>query len=116
MTPMPDPDPLFDRPNDFVIFAYPREQAIADGVLHPIFSRRWHDLSGGMPIIATTNVVTHFSEAAMIEIWNTYVHWVKKIAPTLDEEDRLFQTTMNGHRVWVIEDGSAVTMMFPEDY
>ena len=36
--------------------------------------------------------------------------------PGLEEEDRLFQTKMNGHRVWVIEDGTAFTMMFPEDY
>jgi hypothetical protein len=36
--------------------------------------------------------------------------------PTLPEADRLFHTTMNGKKVWVIEDAVAFTFMFPEDY
>ena len=33
--------------------------------------------------------------------------------PTLPEADRLFHTTMNGKKVWVIEDCAAFTLMFP---
>jgi hypothetical protein len=36
--------------------------------------------------------------------------------PTLPEEDRMFVTSINGKKVWVIEDGQAFTMMYPEDY
>jgi hypothetical protein len=36
--------------------------------------------------------------------------------PTLPEEKRLFETKMNHMRVWVIEDETAVTLMYPEDY
>ena len=36
--------------------------------------------------------------------------------PTLPEEEQMFHTTMNGKKVWVIEDGAAFTLMYPEDY
>jgi hypothetical protein len=36
--------------------------------------------------------------------------------PTLPEEEQLFVTTMNGLNIWLIEDGHAHTMMYPEDY
>jgi len=35
---------------------------------------------------------------------------------TLPEEDQLFSTTMNGEKVWLLEDGAAFTMLYPEDY
>jgi hypothetical protein len=34
----------------------------------------------------------------------------------LPEEEQLFHTSMNGQNVWVIEDGTAFTLMYPEDY
>jgi hypothetical protein len=52
----------------------------------------------------------------MLEIWNAYVHWRKHVEPFLPEEERLFHTSMNGKTVWVIEDGEAFTLMYPEDY
>jgi hypothetical protein len=57
-------------------------------------------MSGGKPIHLTGSV----SEATLIEIWNAYVAWRTDTMPTLREEDQLFETTMNGERVWVIED------------
>jgi hypothetical protein len=42
--------------------------------------------------------------------------WRKHTEPTLPEEERLFVTTMNSQKVWVIEDGAAFTLMYPEDY
>jgi hypothetical protein len=44
------------------------------------------------------------------------VQWKHKVEPTLPEEERLFKTTMNMETVWVIEDGAAFTLMYPEDY
>ena len=99
-----------------VISAYPLEQAIKDGVLVEIFQNRWGELSGGKPIVATSHLHSEISLAGLMEIWNEFVKWQRHIMPTLPEEDRLFHTTMNGKKVWVIEDGAAVTLMYPEDY
>jgi hypothetical protein len=56
------------------------------------------------------------SLAGLLEIWNEFVRWKKEVYPTLPEEERLFVTTMNMKNVWVIEDGVAFTLMYPEDY
>ncbi len=36
--------------------------------------------------------------------------------PTLLEEERFFVTQMNRDKVLVIEDPTAITLMYPEDY
>ena len=54
--------------------------------------------------------------ASLIEIWNEFVDWKKQVEPTLPEAERLFHTTMNDKKVWVIEDDQAYTLMYPEDY
>jgi hypothetical protein len=105
---------LFDDAE--VISAYPLERAIEDGVLVEIFKNQWKKLSGGKPIVATSHLFNEVSLAGLMEIWNAFVHWQKTIMPTLPEADRLFHTTMNGKKVWVIEDGAAFTLMYPEDY
>ena len=99
-----------------VVFAYTLQQAIEDGVLIEIFKNRWQELSGGKPIIATEHLFNSVSLAALQEIWNEYVIWREKTMQTLPEEDRMFVTSMNGKKVWLIEDGQAFTMMYPEDY
>jgi hypothetical protein len=99
-----------------VISTYTLEQAIADGVLVEIFKHRWGTLSGGKPIVATAHLFEAVSLAGLLEIWNAYVYWRKYTEPTLPEEERLFATTMNSQKVWVIEDGAAFTLMYPEDY
>ena len=99
-----------------VIYSYSLEQAIADGVLVEVFKPRWQQLSGGKPIIATAHLFNEVSLAALLEIWNEYVAWRKNIMPTLPEEEQMFVTTMNGNKIWLIEDGQAFTMMYPEDY
>jgi hypothetical protein len=38
------------------------------------------------------------------------------VCSTLPEEERPFSTSMNSKKVWVIEDGAAFTLMYPEDY
>jgi hypothetical protein len=101
---------------DVVIFSYTLEQAIADGELVEVFKNRWQQLSGGKPIVATAHLFNEVSLAALLEIWNEYVSWRKTVMPTLPEEEQMFATTMNGHKVWLIEDGQAFTLLYPEDY
>jgi hypothetical protein len=99
-----------------VISTYTLQQAIEDGVLVEIFKNRWKELSSGKPIVATNHIFNEISLAGLLEIWNEFVHWRKKVMPTLQEEDRLFQRKMNEKKVWVMEDGAAFTLMYPEDY
>jgi hypothetical protein len=99
-----------------VISAYPLERAIADGVLVEIFKNQWGKLSGGKPIVATAHLFNAISPAGQMEIWNAFVQWQKYVMPTLPEAERLFHTTMNGETVWVIADGAAFTLMYPDDY
>lgn len=95
-----------------VISEYSLEQAIADGVLAKVFENRWAELSSNKPIVATAHVMEGISLAGIMEIWNEYVTTRKqgKIP------DDIFVTKMNGDDVWVIEDGDAFTILYPEDY
>jgi hypothetical protein len=99
-----------------LISAYPLQQAIKDGVLVEIFKGQCSVLSGGKPIVATTHLFDAISLNGLTEIWNAFVHWQKHVMPTLPEADRLFHTTIEGKKVWIIEDDVAVTLMYPEDY
>jgi len=101
---------------DTVIFEYTLQQAIADGVLVEIFKNLWSELSGGKPIVATAHLFGEVSLAGLREIWNEYVMWKKNVMPTLPEEEQMFTTSMNGEKVWVIEDGQAYTLLYPDDY
>jgi hypothetical protein len=99
-----------------IITSYPLEQAVADGVLVELHKHRWPQLSGGKPIVATSHLFGEVSLAGLMEIWNEFVQWKKAVEPILPEEERLFKTSMNLKTVWVIEDGAAFTLMYPEDY
>lgn len=99
-----------------VIAVYSLQQAIADGVLVEIFKNRWTQLSGGKPIVATSHLFGEVSLAGLMEIWNEFVEWRKNVMTTLPEEEQMFTTSMNNEKVWVIEDGQAYTLLYPEDY
>ena len=99
-----------------VISQYPLDKAIKDGILVEICKNRWNELSGGKPIVATAHLHREISLAGLMEIWNEFVQWQQQVMPTLPEEERLFHTTMNGKKVWVIADDAAYTLMYPEDY
>ncbi len=101
---------------DDAVSKYPLERAIADGFLVEVFKNRWGELSGGKPIVATAHLFSQVSLAGLLEIWNEFVDWNKNVKDTLPEEEQMFVTTMNGDKVWLIEDGAAFTMMYPEDY
>ena len=99
-----------------VISAYPLDRAIEDGVMVEIFKNRWQQISGGKPIVATATLFNEISLAGLMEIWNEFVHWRKYDKPALPDDDQLFHTGMNDKAVWVIEDATAFTFMYPEDY
>jgi hypothetical protein len=99
-----------------VIFEYTLQQAVADGVLVELFKDRWKELTGGKPIVATAHLFTEVSPAGLLEVWNEYVDWRTNVLSALPQEDQLFHTSMNEKTVWVIEDGQAFTLLYPEDY
>ncbi len=102
-----------------VLYAYSLDQAIADGVLVEVFKNRWKELSGGKPIVATAHLYSEVSLAGLMEIWNKYVAWRNKPKVYHQDEyddDETYVTQMNGNDIWVIEDGAAFTMLYPEDY
>ena len=99
-----------------IISSYPLKQAIEDGLSVEIFKKRWKELSGGRPIVATAHIFEEVSLAGLMEIWNEFALWRRDVMPTLPEEERLFSTQMNNKKVWVIEDEGAYTLMYPEDY
>lgn len=101
---------------DNIISVYTLQQAVEDGVLVELFKNRWQKLNGGKPIVVTNHLHSEISLAGLMEIWNEYVEWRAKVMPTLPEEDQMFVTTMNDKKVWVIEDGQAFTLLYPEDY
>ncbi len=99
-----------------LISVYSLEQAIEDGVFVEVFKNRWEELSQGKPIVATAHLFSQVSLAGLLEIWNEYVAWRTNVMPSLPEEEQLFATTMNGDNIWLLEDGQAFTMLYPEDY
>jgi len=99
-----------------LLSVYPLERAIEDGVLVEVFKNRWQELSQGKPIVATRHLFSQVSLAGLLDIWNEYVEWRKNVMPTLPEADQMFVTTMDSEKVWLLEDGAAFTMLYPEDY
>ncbi len=103
-----------------LISEYSLEQAIDDGVLVEVFNYNTKDFvekyTNGKPVVATAHLFNQMSQTALIDLWNEYVDWRLNIKETLPEEDQMFVTEIEGKNVWVIEDGQAITMMYPEDY
>lgn len=95
-----------------VIFEYTLMQAIADGVLHPM---GW--ASSGKPLMATAGTVHDLPNRELWSLFDRFFAWQRDVEPTLAEEDRMFVAdASNGKKVWVIEDGQAVTLLYPEEY
>jgi len=103
-----------------IISEYSLEQAIADGVLVEVFGYNIKDFveryTNGKPVVATANLFNQVSQSDLTELWNKYVEWRLNVKDVLPEEDQMFVTEIKGENVWVIEDGQAITMMYPEDY
>lgn len=105
---------IFDP--DEIITIYSIKEAVEDGALVEVFKKRWKELSGGKPIVASSCLFENVSMAGLTEIWNEYVLWRTKVMPKLPEEEKLFSTEMNRMTVWVIEDAVTFTLMYREDY
>lgn len=99
-----------------VISSYPWQQAVEDGLLVELLKHRWYELTGDIPLLATAHIFEEISLAGLMEIYNEFVMWRRDIMPTLREQDKMFVSTMNGNAVWLIEDGTTFTLMYPEDY
>jgi len=74
---------------DTVLFEYTLQQAIADGVLVEVFKNRWKELTNGKPIVATSHLFHEVSLAALLEIWNEFVHW-KRPTPPENPDEQIF--------------------------
>ena len=97
-----------------VIVTYTQKQAIEDGILAKLCDIRWNGVI--KPYIATTHVLGDIGHDSAMEIWKEFVGWRTHVMPHLPEEDQLFYTGVDGEKVWIVEDGSAYTIMYPEDY
>jgi hypothetical protein len=93
-----------------IISRYTRQQAVADGILVEVLR------FNGKPVVATTHIAQELGLDELLAIWREYRYWEKAVKPILPEEEQMFATGANGKRVWVIEDGEAFTLMYPEDY
>lgn len=99
------------QPEPVVIFAYTLEEAIADGVLYP---QGW---AKGLSLIATAAVMEDVEEEERRQLFADFLRWQREIEPQLPEEERLYvAAASNGKKVWVIDDGAAITLLYPSDY
>ena len=99
-----------------ILSEYSLEQAIEDGVLVEWRKDDWQLLSNGKPIVVTRHVFDCVSINDLHGLLNTFIVWKANVKELLPEEDQMFVTEIEGKNVWVIEDGQAITMMYPEDY
>lgn len=96
-------------------FSYTVQDALDDGTFVKVFEKGWPALSGGHPIVATRTLYDALSQAALIEVYDGYVHWVNEIAPTLPATERRFTTQINGRDVSVVRDGSSLNMFWADE-
>lgn len=99
-----------------IISAYTVQDGINDGQLIPVLPHRWPEITGGKPFVATNTLAAEITVAGIMECWNLYVEWRTNVMATLPEDEQMFTTEMNSRTVWLLEDGAAFTIMFPEDY
>lgn len=105
---------IFDP--DEVITIYSIREAIDHGALVEVFRRSWEWLTGGKPVVASSNVNGEISPEEMQGVWNKFVDWRKRTKPKVGEKERVFSTTVRHMTVWVIEDDMSKMILFPEDY
>jgi hypothetical protein len=99
------------EPEARVIYEYTLDQAVDDGVLCRL---GWVN---GKPLIGTAAIVEDVPDAERQRLFAEFLSWQRDVEPTLPEEDRLFAATAsNGATVWVIDDGAAITLLYPSDY
>ena|SRR5579884_3816249 len=99
-----------------VIFSYSWQEAVADGLL----VRLWMDnleCLAGKPVLATAGICHDLEPDEQRRLIEDYLVWHERVEPMLPEEERLFAATAStGEKVWVIDDGSVVTLLYPHEY
>lgn len=108
-------DPEFWDERD-VIHTYSWEQAVEDKTLYTFARESWDTLNGGRPILMSIGVYSEMGLMDIVSAWNEYVTWRREVEPTLPEEDRLFSYDAHGKTVWIVDDGTAITVLFPDEY
>lgn len=94
-----------------VIFEYTLGEALDDGVL---YSQGW---AQGTPLIATASTMEDLADDERQRVFADFLRWQRDVEPTLPEQDRMFvATASNGEKVWVIDDGAAITLLYPSEY
>lgn len=94
-----------------VIFEYTLREAIDDGVLYPL---GWVE---GKPLMGTAGTVADLDTAECQKLFAVFLKWQWEIEPTLADEDRMFvATASNNQKVWVIDDGAVITLLYPSEY
>ncbi len=94
-----------------VIFAYTLAEAIDDGVLQQL---GW---AAGKPLMGTAAIVEEVTAREREGLFRDFLRWQQETEPGLAEEDRMFVATAStGETVWVIDDGAAITLLYPSDY
>ncbi len=97
--------------NENVIFASTLAEAIEDGVLMGL---GW---AQDKPLIGTAAIVEDVPAQEREGLFRDFLRWQGETEPGLAEEDRMFvATASNGETVWVIDDGAAITLLYPSDY
>ena len=75
------------------------DDAIGDGILVEVVRARWQSQTGGGPLVVTADVSRR-----------------QEVEPGLAEDVRHVVTSTDGSNVWVIEEGVAFTILYPEEY
>ena len=102
---------------DFVVIhSYGIPEAVADGILTPLFLDQGKYPEDGKQVIATTHLLDSIGVEATLKVWDDFQVWKRNVMPTLPEEDRLYAPTVDGFELFVIEDAVAYTLMLREDY
>lgn len=94
-----------------LIYTYSLGDALEDGVLQ---LQGW---KGHQPLMATAGTAADLPFIERQALFEHFFTWQREVQPDLPEEDQLFSTeASNGQRVWIIDDGAAITLLYPHEY
>jgi hypothetical protein len=63
----------------------------------------------------TLTIYLYKTEQFSLNLWQRYSS-ILAIVSDKAQEERMFSTSMNSEKVWVIEDGQAYTLLYPDEY
>ena len=64
----------------------------------------------------TAGVAAALTAEQVQTVFAEYLDWCHNVRDTLPSEDQMFTTEVNNQTVWVIDDGTATTILFPHEY